>query len=151
MFCNHFLQTKSKMELISDSRVKEVFEKYPESVKTQLLDLRDLVLNTASEIDGLEKLEETLKWGEPSYLTKHGSTIRMDWKKKNPEHFALYFKCTSRLVETFKILYKDILKFEGTRAIVFQLDEKSPKKELKHCITLALTYHKVKHLPMLGA
>ncbi|MGM0581583.1 MAG: DUF1801 domain-containing protein [Bacteroidota bacterium] len=139
------------MELKSDLRVKEVFDQYPESVKTQLLDLRELVLNTASEIDGLEKLEETLKWGEPSYLTKHGSTVRMDWKKKNPEQFALYFKCTSKLVETFKILYKDKLRFEGTRAIVFHIDEKLPEKEIKHCITLALTYHKIKHLPMLGA
>ncbi|WP_375579569.1 DUF1801 domain-containing protein [Marivirga tractuosa] len=139
------------MELKSDLRVKEVFDQYPESVKSQLLDLRELVLNTASEIDGLVKLEETLKWGEPSYLTKHGSTLRMDWKKKNPEQFALYFKCTSKLVETFKILYKDKLRFEGTRAIVFHIDEKLPEKEIKHCITLALTYHKIKHLPMLGA
>lgn len=139
------------MKLISDPRVEEVFNQYPKSVKTQMLNLRDLVLTAASEIEGLDKLEETLKWGEPSYLTKHGSTIRMDWKKKNPEQFALYFKCTSKLVETFKILYKNILRFEGNRAIVFQLDEKIPEKEIKHCVTLALTYHKVKHLPMLGA
>lgn len=139
------------MKLISDPKVKKIFDQYPKSVKTQLLDLRELVLNTASEIDGLEKLEETLKWGEPSYLTKHGSTLRMDWKKKNPNQFALYFKCTSKLVETFKVLYKDKLRFEGTRAILFNLDEKIPEKEIKNCITLALTYHKIKHLPLLGA
>ncbi len=139
------------MEFKSDPRVIEIFDRYPKSAKFQLLHLRELVLTTASEIERLEKLEETLKWGEPSYLTKYGSTIRMDWKKKNPEQFALYFKCTSRLVETFKILYKDILRFEGTRAIVFRLDEKIPEIELKHCISLALTYHKVKHLPLLGA
>lgn len=140
-----------KMEFKSDLKVKEVFDQYPDSVKTQLLQLRELVLNTASEIEGLEKLEETLKWGEPSFLTKYGSTLRMDWKKKKPEQFALYFKCTSKLVETFKILYNNKLKFEGTRAIVFNLDERIPERELKHCIKLALTYHKVKHLPMLGA
>lgn len=139
------------MELISDPKVKSVFNQYPDSVKTQLLNLRELVLNTATNIDGLEKLEETLKWGEPSYLTKHGSTVRMDWKKKNPEQFAIYFKCTSRLVETFKTLYKDKFEFEGKRAIVFQLHETIPKTELKHCISLALTYHKIKHLPLLGA
>ena len=54
------------MELISNPKVKVVFDNYPESVQNQLLHLRDLVLKTASEIDGLEKLEETLKWGEPS-------------------------------------------------------------------------------------
>lgn len=139
------------MELISDPKVKEVFDQYPKTVKTQLLNLRNLVLNTASEIDGIDQLEETLKWGEPSYLTKHGSTVRMDWKNKNPNQFAIYFKCTSKLVATFKTIYGDKFKFEGNRAIVFQLKDKVPEKELKHCISLALTYHKVKNLPLLGA
>ena len=107
-------------------------------------------MKTASGIDGLQKIEETLKWGEPSYLTKHGSTVRIDWKEKNPEHIAVYFKCTSKLVPTFKSLYKDKFNFEGNRAIVFQLKDKIPVKELKHCIALALTYHKIKHLPLLG-
>lgn len=138
------------MKLNSDPRVKDVFDNYPKSVRPQLLHLRKLILNTASEIDGLEKLEETLKWGEPSYLTKYGSTVRVDWKKKNPDQFAIYFKCTSKLVETFKIRYRDTLNFEGNRAIVFHLQDTLPEKELKHCITLALTYHKLKHLPFLG-
>ncbi len=142
---------KNRMKLTSNPKVKEVFDNYPKSVKKQLLHLRKLVLNTASEIDGLEMLEETLKWGEPSYLTKYGSTVRMDWKEKMPEQVAIYFKCTSRLVETFKTVYKGKFKFEGKRAIVFQLNDKIPETELKHCISMALTYHKVKHLPLLGA
>mgnify|MGYP003144441943 CR=1 FL=1 len=70
--------------------------------------------------------------------------------KAHPEHIAVYFKCTSKLVPTFKSLYKDKFNFEGNRAIVFQLKDKIPVKELKHCIALALTYHKIKHLPLLG-
>ena len=86
------------MELISNQAVKAVFNNYPKSVGPRLLYLRELVLSAASEIDGLDKLDETLKWGEPSYLTKQGSTIRIDWKVKKPEQFAIYFKCTSALV-----------------------------------------------------
>ena len=41
-------------------------------------------------------------------------------------------------------------KFDGNRAIVFDKSDKLPSTELKHCISLALTYHSVKHLPMLG-
>ncbi len=82
------------MKLKRDPKVKNVFNSYPRSVKSKLLHLRELFLNTASEIEGLVELEETLKWGEPGYLTKHGSTIRIDWKKKKPEQFAMYFKCT---------------------------------------------------------
>src|SRR5690606_15337915 len=93
------------MKLNSDPKIEDVFNRYPVFVKPQLLGLRKLILQTASEIDGLQKLEETLKWGEPSYLTKHGSTVRIDWKSKTPNQFAIYFKCTSKLVETFKTVY----------------------------------------------
>jgi hypothetical protein len=139
------------MELVSNTKVNDVFNSYPLTVKKQMLHLRELVLKTASKIEGLNILEETLKWGEPSYVTKHGSTLRMDWKAKNPDQYAIYFQCTSRLVSTFKTIYKDTFKFDGSRAILFKINDKIPEKELKHCISLALTYHKIKHLPLLGA
>jgi hypothetical protein len=75
----------------------------------------------------------------------------MDWKQKSPDQYAIYFKCTSKLVPTFKTLYKNKFKFENNRAIVFKLDEKIPENELKHCIAMALQYHKIKNLPLLGA
>lgn len=112
--------------------------------------LRKLVLEAASEMEGLTSLEETLKWGEPSYLAKNGSTLRMDWKEKKPDQYALYFKCTSKLVETFKEVFHDQFTYEGNRAIVFKLDHPIPERELKECIKAALGYHKVKHLPRLG-
>jgi hypothetical protein len=139
------------MKLTSNPKVKDIFDRYPKFARRQMLHLRKLVLNTASNIEGLEELEETLKWGEPSYLTKYGSTLRMDWKDKNPDQVAMYFQCTSRLVPTFRILYKGRFEFEGNRAIVFNVNDKLPDTAIKHCISLALTYHKVKHLPLLGA
>lgn len=139
------------MKLTTNPKTTEVFENYPDFVRSQMEQLRELVLEAASKVDDLENLEETLKWGEPSYLTKHGSTVRIDWKEKKPDQYAMYFKCTSKLVPTFKELYQDTFTFEGDRAIVFKLDEKIPEKELKHCIKLALTYHRVKHLLLLGA
>ncbi len=139
------------MELISNPKVKDVFDNYPKSVQYRLLRLRKLIITTACEIDGLDKLEETLKWGEPSYLTKHGSTLRMDWKEKSPEQYAIYFKCTSKLVPTFKTIYKGLFEFEGNRAIVFKLRDEIPENELKQCISMALRYHKIKHLILLGA
>ncbi len=138
------------MKLKSDPRVQGVFDAYPSEVNQQMRALRTLVLETASEIPELVSLEETLKWGEPSYLTKHGSTLRMNWKKKNPNQFAMYFKCTSKLVSTFKEVFDDSLKYETTRAVVFQLDDEIPEAKIKECIKATLRYHKVKHLPRLG-
>ena len=106
------------LEIKIDPRVELVFANYPDAVRNKMLLLRELVIETAKEIDGITNMAETLKWGEPSYLTKNGSTIRMDWKPKSPNQYAMYFKCTSRLVETFKVIYPNTFIFEGKRAIV---------------------------------
>ena len=106
--------------------------------------MRRLVLETAEKIDTVQQIEETLKRNEPSYLTKHGSTLRMDWKVKKPEQYALYFKCTSKLVETFRAVFGDLFRCESNRAILFNLDEKVPEEETKKCIKMTLQYHKLK-------
>ena len=138
------------MDTIKNAAVTEVFESYPKHMRKKLLFLRQLVLETASETENVSTVEETLKWGEPSYVTKSGSTVRMDWKKAKPHQYAMYFHCQSKLVDTFKELYRDKFKFEGNRAIVFNENDDIPVDELRHCILLALTYHSRKHLPMLG-
>ncbi len=134
----------------SHEAVKDKFEKYPRKVKAKMKYLRKLVLETATELEDVKAIEETLKWGEPSYIAKKGSTLRMDWKEKNPDQYAMYFKCTSKLVPTIKELYGDLFNYEKNRAIVFELDDKIPTKELKNCIAMALQYHSLKNLPKLG-
>ena len=138
------------LQIKTSPEVELVFNNYPASVRKKILNLRRLVIEAANEIEEITNLEETLKWGEPSYLVKKGSTIRIDWKKNKPDQYAIYFKCTSKLVPTFKMVYNDIFKFEGNRAIVFQMNDKLPEVELKNCIKVGLTYHKVKQLPILG-
>ncbi|GHE63847.1 MULTISPECIES: DUF1801 domain-containing protein [Roseivirga] len=138
------------MIIVTDPRVLNVFSAYPDEVRLRMSNLRSLLIEAATEIEGLSQLEETLKWGEPSYLTAKGSTVRMDWKPKAADKVAVYFKCTSRLVPTFRTLYDQALQFEGNRSIVLPLTGPFPYKALKHCIQMALNYHKIKHLPLLG-
>ncbi len=139
-----------KLEIKTSPKVEAVFANYPDIVRDKMQTLRKLVIETAKEIEGVSRLEETLKWGEPSFVSKEGSTLRMDWKPKFPNQYAMYFKCTSRLVETFREVYKDKFQYEGNRAIVFQLKQKIPVQQLKKCIKATLLYHKVKHLITLG-
>ena len=139
-----------KLSIISNPKVDQVLNSYPTPIPEKLKQLRQLILETATELDSVAELEETLKWGEPSYLAKKGSTVRIDWKKKKPDQYAIYFKCTSKLVETFKEVYPDTFTYEGKRAIIFSMTDKIPVLELKKCIAKALTYHTVKHLPLLG-
>ncbi len=135
---------------IKNIEVAAVFGRYPKQIREKMLFLRTLVIDTATTAEGIDRLEETLKWGEPAYLTKSGSTIRMDWKKSSPNQYAMYFNCKTSLVDTFREIYGDCLRFEGNRAIVFYENDEIPVDELKHCILLSLTYHRIKHLPMLG-
>ena len=139
------------MDKFDNQEVEKVFNAYPDNIREKMLFLRQLVLETASEVNGIKSIEETLKWGEPSYITKHGSTVRMDWKKSTPDQYAMYFHCKTKLVDAFKELYKNNFNFEGNRAIVFNVKDKISINELKHCITLSLNYHNIKHLPLLGA
>ncbi len=138
------------LQIKQSPEAKAKLESYPKTIQPKLKKLRSLILETAIESETIDQLEETLKWGELSYLTKKGSTIRMDWKPASPDQYALYFKCTSKLVPTFKELYADSLTYEKNRAILFALEEELPVQPLKTCIRLALTYHTVKHLPLLG-
>ncbi|MDX8387828.1 MAG: DUF1801 domain-containing protein [Ghiorsea sp.] len=130
--------------------VRVVISKYPEHIQKNLLELRQLVFEVAVEVGDVADVEETLKWGEPSYLRKGGSTLRFDWKPSKPKQYAMFVNCKTRMIETFREFYGDVLTFEGNRAIIFDVDDKVPTEILKHCIKIALTYHRVKHFPTLG-
>lgn len=139
-----------RLTINTDPKVEVIFANYPDFIRDKMQHIRNLVRETAEETEGISVMEETLKWGEPSFVTKHGSTLRMDWKEKTPKQYALYFQCTSRLVDTFRLVFDHQFQFEGKRAIVFQINQKIPETELKACIKASLTYHKVKDLMTLG-
>ena len=140
--------TKNSIKPINQE-VAAVFDSYPQKIKAKLLILRQLIFKTAASIEGIGEIEETLKWGEPSYLTpkpKVGSTIRIAWKKSQEEQYSIFFKCTANLVPAFKEKYPKIFKYGGNRSIDFKINDDVPVKELKRCIALALTYHRNKKL-----
>ncbi len=109
-----------------------------------MLELRHLILDVAASTPGVGPLEETLKWGQPSYLTaqtKSGTTVRIDRVKAEEGKYAAYFHCQSGLVPLFRELYDNELSFEGQRAIIFDVDEPLPEEAVRHCLALALTHH----------
>ncbi|MDA1188394.1 MAG: DUF1801 domain-containing protein [Chloroflexi bacterium] len=138
-----------ELERFDNPEVAAVFDAYPEDVRDKLLALRQLIFDTAAKTEGVGQLQETLKWGEPSYLTpesKSGSTVRINWKESLGDQYAIYFKCTSTLVNDFKQRYPNEFEYQGNRAIMFNLGANIPTRELSHCIELALTYHLRKKL-----
>ncbi len=133
-----------------ESIVTDVIDSYPKLIGRAVLDIRKAIFRVAEQLE-IRHIEETLKWGEPSYLVKGGSTIRVAWRPKSPNNFAVYFNCQTVLIETFKELYGEQFSFEGNRAIVLNVSDPVSMRALEHCISLALRYHKIKHLPLLGA
>ena len=129
--------------------VQKRFEDYPAEARDKLQQVRALILEVANELQ-LGDVTESLKWGEPSYSVKAGSPIRIDWKLKSPTHYYLFFNCQTKLIDTYRELYADILEFQGNRAIVLNLFEPVPQSALKHCIEIALTYQQRKQRPLLG-
>jgi hypothetical protein len=131
------------MKSFASAEVLAKFNTYPSNVRQKLLALRELVFRTAAATEGVGEIEETLKWGETAYVTKNrsGTTIRIDWKKNDPDHYAMYFHCQTNLVDTFRTLFPQDFKFEGNRALVFALKDKLPQDALAVCIAASLTYH----------
>ena len=153
------------MKAFASALVEAAFAEYPHGVRKRLLSLRELILRMAARTAGVGELEETLKWGEPAYLTtatKSGSTIRLGVVRGARSHaapaagkaastaamptamrYAMYFNCNTTLIDTFRTIFPDLL-YEGNRAILFDEKNTLPARELERCIAMALTYHQDK-------
>lgn len=127
-----------------NAEIAAAYAAYPFAARGQLPEMRALILETAANTEGVGILEETLKWGEPAYLTnisKSGSTIRLGWNKKSPQQVAMYFNCKTTLVESFRTAFANDFKFESNRALVFEIGQAIPMDALGLCVSAALTYH----------
>lgn len=127
-----------------DLKAASVYDNYPPPLRKKLMELRELIFETAAKTNGVGKIQEALKWGQPSYLTaetKSGSTIRIGAVKGDPDKYALYFHCQTNLIESFRKLFSKELTYEKNRAIIFDIRQKLPRKTVSECIRMALTYH----------
>lgn len=127
-----------------DRKVQHVFESVDEPVRGRLLDLREMILDEADRHPEIGEVQETLKWGQPSYLPakpRIGTTIRLGRYSTAGDKVGFYFNCNSSLADDYQQLYPGVFEYEGRRAILIGLDGPVHEKELRHCIALALTYH----------
>jgi len=124
--------------------VAAAFDAFPASLRTRLLEIRALILATAAETSGVGPLTETLKWGEPAYLTEasgSGSTIRLGWPKPHGQTCAVYFNCQTTLIDSFRAHFGETFTYQGNRALLLDVDKRLPAP-LAICLAMALTYHR---------
>lgn len=129
------------MKRFANEAVKARFDGYSTGQRASLLALREEVFAVAADTPGVGKIEEALKWGQPSYLTPEtgsGTTVRIDAHPGGG--VAIYVNCKTDLVDTFKAHYP-ALDYEGVRAVVLPPDAPLPKAAIRHMLALTLTYH----------
>ena len=123
--------------------VAAVFQSFPDEVRQKLLAVRQMIFDQSFEDHAVGDIEETLKWGVPSYLTKHpksGTTIRLQWLPASKQ-YGIFVHCQTSLIADFKELYQFSLNFDKNRGILFEEKEDFPEPIIKKFVSNALTYH----------
>jgi hypothetical protein len=125
----------------SDPAIAAKFAEVPRPAQTGLLALRALIYAVARQTPGVGAVQETLKWGQPAYLTpltKSGSTLRLAPTKTG---FAIYAHCQTTIIADFQSIFPLDFNYEGNRAVHFEASATPPADKLALLITAALTYH----------
>lgn len=133
-----------KRKPFADKKVASVFDDYPKPLRKKLDRMRDMIFEVAIETEGVGPLEETLKWGSPSYLTSEtqsGTTVRIDRISWQKEKYGIFVHCQSGVMEQFRAAFGNEFNYDGKRGIVLDTKDELPEEAVRHFIWLALTYH----------
>jgi hypothetical protein len=125
--------------------VATAFAGFPPDVRDQLRGLRGLIFRVAGDT-GAAPLTETLKWGQPAYLTeatRSGTTVRLGLSAGGEP--ALLVHCQTTLVAGYRDSFGTAFRYEGTRALIPGPDLDADA--LAICIARALTYHRTRANP----
>ncbi len=120
--------------------VQEVYDSYSEPLKRLFGEVRNLILAIGRETAVVGPLSETLRWGQPSFLTEEtgsGTTIRVD--RFDNDALAVFVNCQTTLISDARTYFPE-LTFSKNRAIVLGVNEEVPYAQLSAFLELALTY-----------
>ena len=121
--------------------VKHVISRYPTAARAGVMALRKLIYDVASEHPQTSPLIETLRWGQPAYLTasRAGSTLRLGLHKD--AQFALFAHCQTSIIRTYAETFPGWDRFDGNRAVLFDDVSQIEPERLAHLVRHGLTYH----------
>lgn len=127
---------------LANPAVKAVFDGFPNDIKEMALSLRSLIFDVAADTPQIGRLEEALRWGQPSYLTpetQSGSTLRIGPAKHGG--CALFAHCATDIISTYAAMFHDCERIEGNRAVIFKDASEIVPERLRLLIYHGLTYH----------
>ncbi|WP_291378768.1 DUF1801 domain-containing protein [Demequina sp.] len=113
---------------------------YPDAHRDTLLALRALVYEVAQRTEGVGPVEETVRWGQPAYVTRTGTTIRLAAARGDDDAVGVYTSCQTPLVADFATEHGDRFAYDGVRGIHVAAGEPLRTRELADFLESALTY-----------
>ena len=123
--------------------VQAAFDAFPPAVRHRLMEIRTMIGQLAAADARIGLITETLKWGEPAYLTEEtgsGSTVRLGWPRRGPDRAGLYFICRTTLVAEFRERFGAGFDYEGSRAVLLPVGGDIDRTCVETMLARALTY-----------
>lgn len=129
----------------ANAAVEKAFAAFPTEAQKTAIALRDLIFDVAAQTPQAGPIEETLRWGQPAYLTsetKSGSTLRIGVMKTGEA--AMFAHCATTIISTYAATFPEMDRIEGNRAVVFENADALVPERLRLLIRHGLTYHLAK-------
>lgn len=129
------------MTPFDDKKTALAYEEYDSVTRTTLLALRELIFETADRLEAVEKIEEGLKWGQPSYAPqpRTGTPIRLGIGKNGSP--AMFVHCQTSLVSELAADNGFGLETVGNREVVLPVGEVASNPGVRSFVRAALCYH----------
>ncbi|MGH1423915.1 MAG: DUF1801 domain-containing protein [Pseudooceanicola sp.] len=125
-----------------DAQIAAYFDAAPAKDRAGLAVLRALIFDCAADLPDVGALCETLRWGQPSYVSaRHrvGTPLRLGLTKGGG--FAIYAHCQTQVIPAFAAAFPGMDRVDGSRGILFRdvgdIDPNRHGQLVRH----ALTYH----------
>ncbi len=119
-------------------KIRDVFMRVPDPARSGMLYLRDKLYEIAKTIPATKGLDESLKWGQPSYVPKSGigTPLRLG---QTDEGFGLFVHCQTTVISEFASLTSNV-NIDGNRGVLFTSMDEVKGSNLEPMICHAMTY-----------
>jgi len=120
--------------------VRAAFDAFDPVPRALLLTLRTAIFDTAKTLP-VGRIEETLKWGQPSYATPNtraATPIRLGVTKTGD--VGVFTHCQSTVMSDFRALAPPHMRFDGNRALLLPPSKPFVINDITPLIRAALSY-----------
>lgn len=128
------------MTPFASDAVQNAFDGFPAGDRDTLLTVREMIFEIAAEVPAIRRLEENLKWGQPSYaaLPKTGTPIRLGL---SGDRAACFVHCQTSLVSDHARIAPPDIELLDNRALILPGPDAEEQAFLCSFLRAALTYH----------